>query len=198
MKRDELRQKLIDGTIHVIAVDGFDKATTKQVGTYTGINQAYIYRCFKGKEDMFTKTFDMLDNELLNVIVQNLDVMYMTGIDFQIRCKVFYYKLWKFLLSDEEKCLSYIRYYYSTYYNNYSADAHKERFWPVVKTMQPIFKDEADVWMILNHILNVTLDFAIKVHTGRMSPSDDYSEHVFRVIYVSIKQYFRNNEECDS
>lgn len=198
MKRDELRQKLIDGTIHIIAVEGFDKATTKQIGTYTNINQAYIYRCFKGKEDMFTKTFDMLDNELLNVIMQNLDIMYMTGIDFETRCKVFFYKLWNFLLGDAEKCLSYIRYYYSNYYNLYSADAHKERFWPVVESIRPVFIDEADVWMILNHILNVILDFAIKVHAGRMSPDDNYSEHVFRVIYVSIKQYFKNNEERDS
>ena len=34
--------------------------------------------------------------------------------------------------------------------------------------------------MILNHILNVMLDFAVKVHSGQMSSDDDYSEHVFR------------------
>ena len=52
--------------------------------------------------------------------------------------------------------------------------------------------------MILNHILNVMLDFAVKVHNGHMSASDDYAEHVFRVIYASVKQYFRNSKENDS
>lgn len=61
MKQDETRRMLIDGTIHVIARDGLDKATTKQIGLETSINEAYIYRCFAGKEDMFAKTFDALD-----------------------------------------------------------------------------------------------------------------------------------------
>ena len=65
MKQDELRRRLIDGTIHVIAQDGLDKATTKQIGIETSINQAYIYRCFENKEDMLKKTFEELDDELV-------------------------------------------------------------------------------------------------------------------------------------
>ena len=45
--------------------------------------------------------------------------------------------------------------------------------------------------MILNHMLNVMLDFAIKAHDGQMPSEDDYVEHVFRVIYRSIEQYFK-------
>lgn len=60
------------------------------------------------------------------------------------------------------------------------------------------FKDEADVWMILNHILNVMLDFAVKAHNGQMPDSDNYSEHVFLVIYRSVEQYFRKSKESDS
>ena len=44
MNQEELRSRLIDGTIRVIAQEGLDKATTKQIGTTTGINEAYIYR----------------------------------------------------------------------------------------------------------------------------------------------------------
>lgn len=47
--------------------------------------------------------------------------------------------------------------------------------------------------MILNHILNVLLDFAVKVHNKQMPEGDNYAEHVFRVIYVSIKQYFNDS-----
>ena len=64
MKQDEIRRRLIDGTIHVIARDGLDKASTKQIGITTSTNEAYIYRCFEDKEDMFSKAFDSLDDEL--------------------------------------------------------------------------------------------------------------------------------------
>ena len=57
MKNGEIRQLLIDGTIRVIAREGLEKASTKLIGTTTSINEVYIYRCFKSKEDMFTEVF---------------------------------------------------------------------------------------------------------------------------------------------
>ncbi len=194
MKRDELRQKLIDGTIQVIARDGFDKATTKQVGTVTHINEAYIYRCFQGKEDMYIKMFDMLDAELENVIMQNMDIMYISTIDIEMRARVFFFKVWNFLLGNKEKCLAYVRYYYSPYFGTYSVEAHRERFKSVVEKFKPVFIDEANVWLIMNHILNVMLDFAIKVHNNQMPSNDNYAEHVFRVTYRSVEQYCKKEE----
>ena len=198
MKQDELRLRLIDGTIHVIAREGLDKASTKQIGLSTKINEAYIYRCFKDKEDMFAKAFDSLDNELANKILQHLPVMYMQDLEYELRCRVFFEAVWKFVLANKEHCLAFIQYYYSPYFTKYSVEAHKKRYVSVVEKFKDAFKDEADVWMILNHILNVMLDFAVKVHNGQMPSEDNYSEHVFRVIYQSVKQYFRKNEESDS
>lgn len=198
MKQEELRRKLIDGTIHVIAKDGLDKATTKQIGIETSINEAYIYRCFKDKEDMFTKAFEMLDEELVTKAMQHVPIMYQTDMEYELRCRFFFSAIWKFLLGNREKCLTYVRYYYSPYFSKYSAPSHKLRYKPLVEKFNDAFKDEADVWMILNHILNVMLDFAVKVHNDQMPENDDYAEHVFRVIYASVKQYFRKPKESDS
>lgn len=198
MKQDELRLRLIDGTIHVIAREGLDKASTKQIGLSTKINEAYIYRCFKDKEDMFAKAFDSLDNELANKILQHLPVMYMQDLEYELRCRVFFEAVWKFVLANKEHCLAFIQYYYSPYFTKYSVEAHKKRYVSVVEKFKDAFKDEADVWMILNHILNVMLDFAVKVHNGQMPSEDNYSEHVFRVIYRSVEQYFRKTKERDS
>lgn len=197
MKQDEIRQRLIEGTIHVIARDGLDKASTKQIGIATSINEAYIYRCFADKEDMFTKVFDALDEELLATTMQHIELMYISEIEFELRCRGYFSALWAFLLSNRDKCLAYVQYFYSPYFVKYSVDGHKKRFLPLIEAFRSAFKAEADVWMILNHILNVMLDFAVKVHNGQMSRDDDYAEHVFRVIYVSVKQYFRENEGSD-
>ena len=198
MRQDEIRQKLIDGTIRVIARDGLDKATTKQIGTETSVNEAYIYRCFAGKEDMFAKTFDCLDAELAEQVFQHMHVMDMTELDFEQRCRRFFFAVWAFLISHKEKCLAYVRYYYSPYFKKYSCRIHEARFKPLVEIFRPAFIEEADVWMILNHILNVMLDFAVKVHNDLMSRSDNYSEHVFRVVYVSVKQYFKRTLESEA
>ena len=197
MKQDEIRQRLIDGTIYVIAKVGLAKASTKQIGIATSINEAYIYRCFADKEDMFTKVFDALDDELLAKTMQHVEVMYRSEMEFELRCRSYFSAIWAFLLNNRDKCLTYVQYFYSPYFVKYSADSHKKRFAPLIKAFKPAYKDEADVWMILNHILNVMLDFVVKVHNGQMSGAGDYAEHVFRVIYVSVKQYFRENDGRD-
>lgn len=198
MKHQNVRNRLIENTIRIIAENGFDKTTTKAIVSGTDINEAYIYRDFSDKEDLFVKVFDQLDEELIAKLMQHLPVMYMRELEFEVRCRVFFTAVWKFLLGNKEKCLAFVRYYYSPYFNKYSADRHKQRYRPLVEKFSEAFIDEADVWMILNHILNVMLDFAVKVHNDHMSKEDSYSEHVFRVIYRSVEQYFKKEEVNDN
>ena len=194
MKQDATRLKLIDGTIHVIARYGLDKATTKSIGEETSINQAYIYRHFEDKEDMLAQTFESLDEELAGKVMQSISVMYMQEMECEMRCHVIFASVWRFILGNEDKCLTFIRYYYSPYFMQYSEKSHNERYKPLVEKIKVAFRDEANVWMILNHILNVMLDFAVKVFDGAVPDNDDTAEHVFRLIYSSVRQYFRNEE----
>ena len=191
MKHYDVQNRLIDRTITVIAENGLDKTTTKAIVKGTDINEAYIYRYFSDKEDLLSHVFDTLDEELVAKVTQHLPVMYMRESEYELRCRVFFEAVWKFLLGNKEKCLAFVRYYYSPYFTKYSAESHKRRYVPVVDKFKEAFKDEADIWMILNHILNVMLDFAVKAHNGQMSEEDNYVEHVFLVIYASVKQYFR-------
>lgn len=191
MKHYDVQNRLIDRTITVIAENGLDKTTTKAIVKGTDINEAYIYRFFKDKEDLLSRVFDELDEELVAKAMQHVEVMYMHELEYELRCRVFFTAIWKFLLSSKEKCLAFVRYYYSPYFQKYSYDSHKQRYAPLVKKFQDAFIDEADTWMILNHVLNVILDFAVKIHHDRMPNEDIYAEHVFRVIYRSIEQYFK-------
>ncbi len=192
MKQDDLRQALIDGTIHVIAQNGLDKATTKAISKATGINEVYIYRLFENKENLFEKAFEYLDKQLVDKALLHINVMYMREMDYETRCRIYFLAIWRFLIGNRDEILMYVRYYYSPYFKKLSSEAHKLRYTAVVNKFKDAFKDEADVWMILNHILNVMLDFAVMVHNDEMPKKDNYTEHVFRVIYASVKQYFRN------
>lgn len=192
MKQDDLRQALIDGAIHVIAQNGLDKATTKAISNATSINEVYIYRFFENKEKLFEKAFEYLDVQLVDKALLHIDVMYMTEMDYETRCRIYFLAMWRFLIGNKDEIFMYVRYYYSPYFKKHSAQMHKQRFLPLVTRFKDAFKDEAAVWLILNHILNVMLDFAVMVHNDEMPKEDNYSEHVFRVIYQSVKQYFRH------
>lgn len=192
MKQDDLRQALIDGAIHVIAHNGLDKATTKAISNATGINEVYIYRIFENKEKLFEKVFEYLDIQLVDKALLHIDVMYMTEMDYETRCRIYFLAIWRFLIGNRDEIFAYVRYYYSPYFDKRCSAVHKQRFIPLVNKFKDAFKDEADVWMILNHILNVMLDFAVMVHNDEMPKKDNYTEHVFRVIYQSVKQYFKH------
>lgn len=91
-----------------------------------------------------------------------------------------------------------MQYYYSPYFIKYSIEEHKQRYNPLVEKFKDTFNDEADVWTILNHILNVMLDFAVKGHNGQMSGEDKFPERAFLVIYRSVEQYFKKPKESNS
>ena len=192
MEQEYMRQKFIDSTIHIVATDGIHKATTKAISNATGINEVYIYRLFENKEKLFEKAFEHLDKQLLDKCLLHMDVMYMGEMDYETRCRIYFLAMWYFLVGNKDEILMYVHYYYSPYFKKYSAEKHKQRFIPLVNKFKDAFKDEADVWMILNHILNVMLDFAVMVHNDEMRKKDNYTEHVFRVIYQSVKQYFKH------
>ena len=192
MKQDETRRKLIDGTIHVIAKYGLDKATTKQISTVTSINEVYIYRCFNDKAHMFAETFESLEQELISKMLQHLPIILMKDIDFKTRCQLYFNVIWKFLLGNRDKSLTYIRYYFSTYYSKLSSEKHDNLYKPVIEKFSEGFLEGANVHMILTHILMVMLTFAVKVFEGSLPDNDDTAEHIFRILYVSVSQYLKN------
>lgn len=192
MNTQEVKEKLIENTIKIIANEGLGKTTTKAITGETGINEAYIYRLFSSKDGLLVKTFDMLDEELVSKVMQYVDVMYKQELEYELRCQVYFEAIWKFLLGNRDKCVAFIRYYYSPYFQKYSIVTHKQRYELFIKKIATAFKEESNVWMILNHVLSTMLDFAIKVYNNELPNNEDTSEHVFRLIYVSIKQYFKD------
>ena len=191
MKQDDLSQALIDGTIRVVARRGLNKATTKAISNATGINEVYIYRLFQNKEKLFEKAFESLDDRLVSKALLHIEVMYAQEMDYETRCRIYFFAMWNFLIGNKDEILTYVRYYYSPYFVKGAAMAHRKRFVPLVNKFKKAFRDEADVWMILSHILNVMLSFSIMVYNDEMPNEDNYTEHVFRVVYCSIKQYLK-------
>ena len=191
MKKEDMRLALINAAIQVIARDGLDKATTKSIATEAGLNEVYIYRNFADKEDLFVKAFNLLDCELLSNLTNNISVMSIDSIDFVDRCRLLFDKLWNFVLQNKEKCLCFTYYFYSPYFAKYSIKTHRETYENFVELFPPSFVEGADVWMLLNHILDVILSFAMRVHNGQLENNEDSRYHVFNVIYQAVRNYLR-------
>ena len=56
MEVQEMRQVFIDSAVRVVARDGLEKTTTKAIASEAKLNEAYIYKCFSGKDDLLCGT----------------------------------------------------------------------------------------------------------------------------------------------
>ena len=77
----EIKELLIENAIHLIAEGGFEKATTKEL-THCGgqlpdfkMNEVYIYRFFKSKENLYEAAFVRLDTELFDAFKHGVKIV---------------------------------------------------------------------------------------------------------------------------
>ena len=193
MTKDEMRLALLESTVDAIATLGFSGATTKVIASRPKINEAYIYRLFGGKEKLFAATFEMLDEELISSIRPlNRDLIEQSGVSAALR-EVFD-RVWRFVLARPDRCIAYVRYYFSPYFMTFSHKSHMAAYRPIIAALQPFFRDGADVTSLAHHVLSSLLDFAVRVHNGDISDTPDTSMHVFRVLFYVFHPYLRETQ----
>lgn len=82
MKRDgqKIAADFMESAIKVIARDGFDKASTRNIAKECGLADAYIYHYYKDKDDLFFQAFQKEDTALAAKVKQHLLVMQPAGL----------------------------------------------------------------------------------------------------------------------
>ena len=64
----EMRQSFIDSAIRIVARDGMEKTTTKAIAAEAKLNEAYIYKCFSGKDELLSAALHMEDENFANLL----------------------------------------------------------------------------------------------------------------------------------
>ncbi len=202
-KEADIRAILIDNTIHLIARGGFELATTKNL-THFGeepkgikMNEAYIYRLFGSKEELYQSTFSTLDNELVSAFRNAIIILNDFSVDTKKKFYQFFLLAWQFVLRNEERCRCYVRYYYSIYFKGKALEKHKQYFDTIINIFKPLFIDEADVKAIMHSVFTTLLDFAIRVYNGELLDDEVNRPHVFNVLYCMVLTYLKKPEIVD-
>ncbi len=193
MTKEEIRQALLESTVNAVASVGFEGATTKAIASSKGINEAYIYRLFGGKEKLFAAAFEMLDLELISAI-QRSGALNASTEDVEGELRRIFSGVWRFVLQNRDRCFAYVRYYFSNYYIELSHSSHMAAYASIVSAMSPLFRERADVTSLMHHVLSSLLDFAVRVHNGDIPDDSDSAEHIFRVLFCVFRPYLRDTE----
>ena len=181
----------------MIAEGGFEKATTHAI-TFSapapdGIkpNEVYIYRLFGSKEGLYEVAFNRLDGELIYVLSSALKEIDVLDEDTEKQIYAIFSKVWRFLLDNEMRCRSYIRFYYSAYFKGSVREAHNKAFSKLVSEFAPLFKEEADVMSVMHYVLVSMLDFAVRIYNGDLEKREDNELNIFKVIHSTVMLYLK-------
>ena len=197
MKNGEvIREALLNNTIRLIGDGGFEKATTKGIVSLgigvkdIKLNEVYIYRIFGSKELLYAAAFSMLDEELFSGVRLALADFTDSDLCFRDRMHVVFDRIWYFLLKNEWRCRTYVRYYYSAYFREQSLRNHRKLLYSQEEIFSPIFKDESDVISLIHNTFMTMMDFAVRVYNGDLENNRENAYHIFNLLYESLKSYF--------
>ena len=183
MRHFEVRESLISQTISVIAAVGLEGTTTRQISKATGINEAYIYRCFQDKDDLIAEAFFRVDTEILG---QLADYAEAARGDFKTVLRM----LWRYLLQNREKTLTFVRYFYSPYFQKHSAARHGALIADLAKGYAPRFLPGTNVELLLQYMICTQVSIADSVFKGCVPADAQTEEDVVRLVYQAVSPFF--------
>lgn len=186
MDQQSMKQAFIESTVRVVARDGLEKATTKAIAAEAGLNEAYIYKCFAGKDELLSEAFYREDENFARLLRDTLPVMRLPDLTWKERAFLLWKRSWEFILEKEPDLLFYLRYYYSVNCRTYAYDAHLKHFHKLIEKVGPAFKPGTNVDMLVHQIFDTMLAFASRVAGGEMENNEATTGWAFEQIYSFV------------
>ena len=181
-----MRQSFIDSAIRIVARDGMEKTTTKAIAAEAKLNEAYIYKCFSGKDELLSAALHMEDENFANLLQKTLPVMHMQGFSWKERAYILWKKSCDFILKEPADCIFYIRYYYSASCRIHAYETHLACFKPLIEKASKSFKPATNMDMLIHQIFSTMLFFASRVLGGELENSEETTAWAFEQIYSFV------------
>ena len=106
------------------------------------------------------------------------------------RCFHLWEKTWKFILSERDDCIFYLRYYCSPDFYAHERDRQQQYYHALTHRVAYLFRPETDLDMLMHQIFETMLAFAAHVMAGDMENNDLTTERTFEQIYSFIAPHF--------
>lgn len=187
----DMRRVFMESAVHVAARDGLEKTTTKAIAKEAGRNEAYIYKCYSGKDELLKDAFLQEDINFVELLDTALDIMHLPGFTWKERAFLLFRRSWDFILEYADDFIFYIRYYYSAACRDYAYADHEACYRPVIDRVRDAFRENVNVKLLIHQVFITMLVFGTKVIYGELEHSEDTARMVFEQIYNFVVPHVR-------
>lgn len=187
MELAQMREKFISAVMHIAARDGLEKTTTKKISQETGLNEAYIYRCFDCKEDLLREAYLQHDQRRAEYSISIVPMFRMPNLPLQERCFLCWHACWNYLLSDPDACMFSSRYAHSAYFRPLNDKALSSHISRLADMQRHLFLPDIDLESLLQQVRSTMLFFAVRIIQKEMSGSPETVRWIFQQIYSFVR-----------
>lgn len=189
MPCEDKKAALLSGAIRAVAHNGLENTTTRSIGAEAGIDDAYIYRFFKDKEELLCQAFLTESKKLDELVLQSMDMVRSTPTPptFQESCRFVLGCAWKYLTGHPEISLFMIRYYHSAGFDTYAAPEFRTYLSRIIERSAGTYPLADNASVVYYHLMESLLGFAGKVAAGGIPNTDATAGAVFQQLYGIMK-----------
>lgn len=185
MEIQKIKEAFIRSAVRVVARDGLEKATTKAIAKESGLNEAYIYKCFAGKDELLAAALHVEDVNFADLLWELITQLRASRLPWRERAQVLFLRSWEFILEEPDDFYFYIRYYYSTC-RGAAYEEHLACFRPLVELVSDSFRPGTHMEMLVHQIFCTMLFFGTRIITGELEDTDENRLMVFEQIYSFV------------
>ena len=174
MVYDDKQMALIRAAVHAVARDGLERTTTRSIGKVAGINDAYIYRYFKDKEDLLCRAYVLLNERMIGLLMDRIGELGKQSIENgRDRFAYVVRGLWDVLIQDTDACLFCDYYYHSASYKKYAAEAHRALTLRMLDKLSEGYTIGAQAEYSLYYLMESIFCFAARAADDRYPAGED-------------------------
>ena len=193
---DDKQAVLIQAAIRAVAQDGLERTTTRSIGAAAGINDAYIYRCFSDKEDLLSRAYMLVNEDLISLLIRRMkEARKSEIIEGYNRFAYVIRGLWDALLDKPEICIFCDYYYHSASYKKHTAELHHAETMRLLDKMGEEYSLRPQAEFSFYHLMETLFAFATKAVEGYYPKTEDGFEQVAARLYMAFRSIVTHKAE---
>lgn len=193
---DDKRQTLLQSTVRAVAKYGMKDVSTRNISGDAGVNDAYIYRYFKDKEDLLVQAYLLENDRFMRHVIRRIELVQEQAALQEMRDRycIIFHTAWRYLLDTPNVCRFFMYYYHSPNFEKYAQEAYKKQLDLLTEKIIHLFNGVEDAKHCLYALFVLMNSFAIQVVNSELPDNAETEDRVFRMTYNAICAQMKNTE----
>ena len=198
MDRTARKQRLAEAVISIGAREGIHAITSRRLSAEAEFNQYYIYKTYDSIDEAMLSAYHMVSREFVAIMSESLEAFREEQLTGEESRRKFFNRLWERMQSYTNHFIYYIRYYYyAVFPKDYPDEKNRKDFEPLLEILHEFFEEDADVTMILLHLLEDILKYIALVSEGAYKNTEEVREKIYLLLLNSIEPYLKPSKKLN-